>query len=195
MLSLKEIRLIIPVFILLAFVTSCQNNNHQKVEETKSNSTPKQDSLTDKTKIFQDFQEKIAVQADTILIQSSRDTLIIGKKGTGIFLEKEALTFPDGSQVKGKIQIVLKECLDVSDMIREHLSTLSNGELLQTNGMINLTAFSDGKELKLKKGKKVIIHFPKKDSHDKRKMCLFYGDVDSTKNMNWRLDSTDTRAY
>ncbi|HYH14882.1 MAG TPA: hypothetical protein VD794_06675, partial [Flavisolibacter sp.] len=83
-----------------------------------------------------DFQQQLAVKTDTLLFDNSRDTLLIGPKGTALFFEKESFVLPDGSLPKGSVSIQLKECYSLADMVRENLSTTSNERLLETRGMI-----------------------------------------------------------
>ena len=59
----------------------------------------------------------------------------------------------------------------MSDIITQGLSTMADGGLLETGGMINLKINSNGQELKLKRGKDVIVHFPKRGN--KEEMQLF----------------------
>jgi len=83
------------------------------------------------------FQQALSVKFDTLQIDNTKDTLVFGSKGTGLFFEKESFELPDGTNPKGKISIQLKECYNNSDIVRENLSTTSNGKLLETRGMIN----------------------------------------------------------
>ena len=135
------------------------------------------------------FQQTLSVKFDTLQIDNTRDTLIFGSKGTGLFFEKESFELPDGTTPKGKISIQLKECYNNSDIVRENLSTTSNGKLLETRGMINVLAFSDNQELKIKQGKKFIIHFPKDSSDRKKQMNLFYANNNRDKAIDWKIDS------
>jgi hypothetical protein len=135
------------------------------------------------------FQQILSVKFDTLQIDNTKDTLIFGSKGTGLFFEKESFELPDGTIPKGKISIQLKECYNNSDIVRENLSTTSNGKLLETRGMINVTAFSDNQELKLKRGKKCIIHFPKDSSGRKKQVNLFYANSNGNEPIDWQLDS------
>src|SRR6266581_4447323 len=88
------------------------------------------------------FQQLISVRTDTLKIDNTKDTLISGLKGTALFFEKKSFQLPDGTDPSGKISIVLKECYTNSDIIRENLSTTSDGKLLESRGMINVAAFA-----------------------------------------------------
>jgi hypothetical protein len=87
------------------------------------------------------FQKEIAVKSDTLNIDNTKDTLIVGAKGTALFFPKDVFVFSDGSSPKGKVSIQLKECFSYSEMIRENLTTMSGNQALETRGMINITAF------------------------------------------------------
>lgn len=135
------------------------------------------------------FQQILFVNFDTLQIDNTKDTLVLGPKGTGLFFEKGSFELPNGTIPKGKISIQLKECYSNSDIVRENLSTTSSGKLLETRGMINVLAFSDNQELKLKQGKKFIIHFPKDSSDRKKQMNLFYANNNGNDAIDWKLDS------
>jgi hypothetical protein len=135
------------------------------------------------------FQKLISVRSDTLQIDNTKDTLVFGSKGTGLFFEKESFQLLDGTIPSGKISIILKECYNNSDIVRENLATTSDGKLLGTGGMINVAAFSNDKELQLKRDKKFIVHFPKDSSGRNKQMNLFYGNADADGIVNWKLDS------
>jgi hypothetical protein len=145
------------------------------------------------TRCFSDkkktFQKEIAVKADTLYFDNSKDTLVTGSKGTALFFPKQAFLLPDGTEPKGPISIVLKECLSISDMLRENLTTMSANRLLETRGMVYVSALSNNQELQLKKGKTFVIHFPKDTSENGKRMNLFYGESSKEGSVNWRLDS------
>ena len=151
--------------LILIFFTACNSDNKQT------------------------FQQIISVRCDTLKIDNTKDTLIFGQKGTALFFEKESFQLPDGNTPAGKISILLKECYSTLDIIGENLSTTADGKLLETRGMINVTAFSNNQELKLKKGSKFIVHFHKDTSEREKQMNLFYGNATANGTTNWKLDS------
>ncbi|NOQ73063.1 MAG: hypothetical protein GQ574_13725 [Crocinitomix sp.] len=114
------------------------------------------------------------VEASIFEINTEVDTLLFGEKGTAVFIEAGSLEFEDGTSPTGLIEISIKEYYSVAEIASKNLTTLSNNELLVSGGMIELKAVSEGKELKLKNGKEVIVHFPKGDSPDE--MNLFSGE-------------------
>lgn len=135
------------------------------------------------------FQKEIEVKSDTVNIDNTKDTVIIGSKGTTLFFPKDAFTFSDGTSPKGKISIQLKECFSFPEMIRENLTTMTGNQLLETRGMIYVAAFSDNKELQIKNGKSYIIHFPKDTTEKNKVMNLYFGNSTEDGNVTWNIDT------
>ena len=116
-------------------------------------------------------------------IDASKDNLITGEKGTKIFLPANSLVFADGSIPKSTVQINFSECYSTKDFLANNLSTTSHSYLLETGGMIHISARADGKELFVSADKSLSIAFPKKDTSGT--MEIFYGERDSSGMMNW----------
>lgn len=114
-------------------------------------------------------------------IDPTHDTLLRLEQGTIILIpagafdtdQNECLTFR------------AKEAYNYSDMIMENLTTTSNGEMLETAGMVYTEAEdNDGKQLRLNSGKSLTIMLPADTLRDD--MGLFYGSRDPHTNiMNW----------
>ncbi len=134
------------------------------------------------------FYQGIVLPTDTLGIDPTKDTLLTAPKGTKLFLKANSFVLPDGSQPKGPVKLVIKECYSLTDFVQENLSTTSDGKLLSSGGMLYVGATADGKELALAEGQKYLVHFPK-DTTEKKPMQLFYGKRDSTGTMNWATDS------
>ncbi|MFT6716807.1 MAG: hypothetical protein ACJA0Q_001455 [Saprospiraceae bacterium] len=126
-------------------------------------------------------------------IDSNSDTTIFGKQNTRLFIEKETFEFEDGSAVLGSIKINLQEFYKKSDIILASLSTESDNKLLETGGMLNITATSDGRTVKIKSDKRIVVHFPKQ-KYNYSKMNLFFADQNSstdTSVTNWNIDTVN----
>lgn len=127
-------------------------------------------------------------------INPDSDTVISGSQGTKIVIKANSFQFKNRKSVTQPINVELKEVYEMSDMIRNNLSTTSDGELLETSGMINFRATSEGKELELKPGYTIRIRF--KRTTGAPYMRTFLGQVDST-GINWELDqnNNDTLTF
>jgi len=135
------------------------------------------------------IKQMMQLDMETFTINPSHDTVIIGKKGVMIYIPKDAFDQYDQSSfiaAKTHITIRLKEYLDISDIVFATLTTTSNGQLLETGGMINIQAFFNDHEISLKPDKNLIVHFPKKKNT--KDMNLFYAENDS-KGINWVKDT------
>lgn len=139
-----------------------------------------------------DIQSFLEIKKDTLEFDNTKDTMLIGPKGTGLFFEKESFVLPDGSTPKGRVTVAVKECYSFADMVRENLSTTSGSKILETGGMINVTAFADDKELVLRDGKKYTIFLPKDTTasgEGQPKMNLFYGQRTDNGSIDWVIDT------
>ncbi len=157
------------IVILLLIAISCELANEQQnailsdLNELSEKSNP--------TQLFE--------------INNNIDTVLTGNAGTSIYIPANSLTFENGQLVNDKIQIKLKEIYSPSEMILNQLSTLSDGNLLESSGMIRLEAFSDDQKLSLKAGRPLKIKFKRTSS--KPFMRTYLGEVDSLE-INWKLD-------
>ena len=119
-------------------------------------------------------------------IKPDQDTTLIGLQGTKVFFKSNSLVYENENSVNSSIEVRLKEVYTISEMVLNRLTTTSNGELLQTSGMVNITASSEGRAaLKLKSGSELNIRFVK--ISEAPYMRAFLGAFDSTV-INWNLD-------
>lgn len=167
--SMLTARHFIIFLTLVAALGSCKSNN-RKDSETQS---------TTQEKILN--TEKL--QSQTFTISSDRDTVIKGKSGTVLRIYKNTFVDKDGKQLKGNIEVELKEALTANDIILSGLTTTSNGQLLETGGMIYLNATAHGQQLEIASDKFIGTIIP--SNKMKKGMKLFEGELDSS-GMNWK---------
>ncbi|NOQ74625.1 MAG: hypothetical protein GQ574_21615 [Crocinitomix sp.] len=132
-----------------------------------------------------EIQSFLAVEPSTYSIDPTKDTLIECEKGTQLFFPKNCFAFSNLEEPSSSIEISVKECYEYADFIGENLTTTSNGDLLETGGMIHVTATSGGSEVRIKSNENYKIYFPRNENLNE--MDLFYGDRDSANNMNWTI--------
>lgn len=145
---------------------------------------------SDKSDSNNAVNERISFPTVEFTISATSDTTIFGQQGTRLFIEKETFQFADGTPVTDSIKIELKEFYKKSDIALADLSTESNGKLLETGGMLNITATSKGQDIEIKSDKRIVVHFPKpKDSY--KQMNLFFADENATDSSvtNWDIDT------
>jgi hypothetical protein len=160
------------IILFAAFILSC--------------SSDQSNAELDKIESVADVISALEVEKQSFLINPELDTVIYGKKGTGIYLPANCFESINGNIIKGIINIEIKECYSVADFIGESLTTVSNGKLLETGGMLNISAESNGKGLQIKKGSSFAIYFPKKGGQTD--MGTFYGIQDEKGEVTWVPD-------
>jgi len=125
---------------------------------------------------IEDFKQK----EQEFTINSSRDTIIFGEEG--ITVQVPANSF--NTRKNGPVTIKMKEFLKLSDMILEGLITTSNGQLIETAGMVHIEAFQNGKKLDSLPGNLLRISFP--TPNDNKGFQIFNGEQkDNDSTVNW----------
>jgi hypothetical protein len=93
--------------------------------------------------------------------------------GTQIVIPASSLMFADGTEPNGQVNITVAEYTALDAMIFKAMTTSSNGHALQTGGMWNITAESDGKPLQMKAGMNYDIMVAK--PNETKNMKVFTG--------------------
>lgn len=173
-------------------ITSYDNSDISEVkqkEEDKThdftyqidNSNEPVKSSSGLAELFSYFDQPL--QAYTI--NPLKDTVIIGEQGTIISILRNSFQYKDSQEpVTEEISIILKEYYKISDMLLANLSTMSNGEILETGGMIYLEVTANNEELELRPNASLELKFPTQNKKDD--MLLWYGSWDESV-MNWEL--------
>lgn len=120
-------------------------------------------------KIKEDNNDQISVkgifngwESETQKYTFRSDSLIkiTGTQGTIIEILPNSLEDESCKSPTGDIVVQLNEYYTPSSMIYRNLTTQTENNLLETGGMIDLKVTSDGKPLRLKKGKSYKVGFP-----------------------------------
>ncbi len=125
-------------------------------------------------------------------IDPSKSQTIVGSYGTQVTFPAKSLHYK-GKYPKKSIQIIMREIYNYSDMVKANLTTsTTNGELLETGGMIHLEAFYKGKKLELNTKKPITIKFPSRKG--KKGMQTFSGVKNTREEIEWHLEP-QTKMY
>jgi len=125
-------------------------------------------------------------------ISNNNASLITGDQGSTISIPANAFVHEDGSIPTGIVKLELIESFDFGSFAANGLQCTSDEKILETGGMMKLTASSDGKQLKLKDDKSIDIKFPPSQTNEDMK--LFYGDSPDTGVSNWILSDSDIQS-
>jgi hypothetical protein len=161
---------LLPLYLGLLMLLISTNCKQNKVAETIKMSA-------------NDPFKSTMVESQFFDIKGHEDNVIEGEKGTIIIMPKGSFKDNDGNVVTSDIKIELAEALSQSDMLLSNLNTTSNGQLLETDGMLYFNATSNGKPLIINTDNPIRIEMPT----DKKKpsMKAYAGTRDEKGNMNW----------
>ncbi len=156
------------LFYSLLFLFSC--NNFKSLKET--------------SKVSEDdpFKSEI-VESQFISVSAKEDNIVEGNNGTIITIPKGAFINASGEVIEDSVMIELAEAYDLDEMILSNLTTTSNGEALETGGMVFFNVTSNGEQLKVNPDNPVYIEVPTSDK--KPGMMAYAGERDKNGNMNW----------
>ena len=106
-------------------------------------------------------------------------------EGTKIKIPANSLVYEEGGQVPlGDIQIEITEFYSLMDIIDNKLATISNGQLLISDGMINIEASRNGKDLRLQGGATMEVGFAEREENDG--FGLYYANANNNGDIaNW----------
>lgn len=199
-----------PLLLLIAFtaIYSCsyqqeKNDASQNliIDTTINSNIELNDSLfevtddtikpepTEKIKSLTDLYKRTQKKASIFVIKANRDTVIKCKEGTLLSIPANCFArAKDGKAVIGDVKLSVKEFYKISDMLLANLTTSSNGNMIETGGMLNIKANAkdNNDSLTLNKGKNITLALPKTQNDNNNGMQLFNGTHDSLDNLNWK---------
>lgn len=161
------------------------NKENEKVEITDSinklaGETQKKNSIFI-ADVFKHFKKKPQV----FLIKSNRDTTIVCKGGTLIQIKANSIISEhSGDLMSAVVKLEVEEYYKISDMIFAKLTTTSGDKMLETGGMIHISATANSEKCAVKPGMAIEVGFPY--SLKKDKMILFEGER-SGNLIDWKL--------
>lgn len=130
------------------------------------------------TKVYN--TDNITTQGYTI--STDKDTVLKGRQGTTLRIDKNTFVNSKGEPVSGNVTIELKEALNPLDMVLGNLTTTTNGQFLQTGGMVYVNATSGSEQLQIAADKSIGVSVP--SDTVLAGMSVFEGKKDST-GINW----------
>ncbi|MFN3840772.1 MAG: hypothetical protein ACK4RF_08695 [Cyclobacteriaceae bacterium] len=103
------------------------------------------------------------VPYQSFTLNAAKDTLIVGKQGTRIFIPGRSFVNKDSVFVS-EVELQLEEYYERSDMLLRGLTTLSGDKVLETGGMIHISAVSGNQKVFLSGNSYLDIYFKKHDT-------------------------------
>lgn len=122
-------------------------------------------------------------QWQTFTIAPQQLQTITARNGTQLRIDAHTLVDEQGMPVSGSVQLRLREALSTDLMLLERLSTTSSDQLLETGGMVYISASSGNKTLQIKQGATIELSLP--TAQRLPNMELFYAQTNATGAMDW----------
>lgn len=118
------------------------------------------------------------------VVKPNRDIEFTAAEGTRIKIPANSLVYENGSVPNGDVTIAITEYYSMLDIINQKLTTTSNGQVLESAGMINIEASRNDNALRLKGGTLMEVQFAEREENDG--FGLFYGNENArTQVVNW----------
>ena len=127
------------------------------------------------------------------VVDNTRQCEFIGRRGTRLVFPANIFEDENGVSAQGSIEIVMKECYDLDEILAEKLSTTSDGRIIETAGMVHIEATQGGVPLRLKKDEQYTIFFPAQGKSSAG-FELFYGNPTMDGIVNWTPASAGLTA-
>lgn len=175
--------LVSGIFIVFSLISCQKEKNMTEVSKTVVDENQKiKISPLDELKQVNELLDKVKEPPQTFTVSSNKNSLVKGKKGTIIHVNPAVLETEDGTSIGMTIEVELLELTEKSDFVLQNAQTLSNGRILVSGGAYYINMISDGKKLRIKKGRGIDVEFPKLSEDE---MSLFLGERDSLNQINW----------
>lgn len=107
-------------------------------------------------------------------INPLREDSVVANEGTVLRFEPLIFEFLNGQEAREEIVICVREYYSIADIVTNDLATISNKRMLETGGMLYITATCKGYEVRLKKGESYVLRMPSEKVLPRMK--LFAGD-------------------
>jgi len=117
-------------------------------------------------------------------INSSKPNTVVGKSGTILIIPENSIVDQNGNVLSKNVYIEIKESFTKSDFIASNLQTMHNDKILETLGMVFLSANDEkGNELRIANGKSIRLQIPQKGIKEDAK--IFLGNREESGLINW----------
>jgi hypothetical protein len=195
----------LTLIAVVCMLTACTNKktNESSVESDEIKTFPNEsltqtdsataDGETSQTEIktLSDVFKRLRKSPQSFSVNASKDTTLVCAEGTRIKINANSFVDEKTKQaVTGSVKFSVAEYYKKSDILLAQLSTTTNGKMLETGGMLNITASANNANVVLKQGSKISIEFPSKTR--KEGMELYTGVWKNDNNINWLLDKNAT---
>lgn len=123
------------------------------------------------------------LESQVFKLNPLRDTIIETQNGIVFSVPAKAFLNKQGIAPTETIDVEIKEAMTASEIMKAGLSTMSNGQLLETGGMFYVNARVGEENLTIDKSKPLNANVPV--NNNKKDMMLFKGERKADGSINW----------
>ncbi len=124
-------------------------------------------NINDYSTVQKVFSHLVHENQSINVIDPKKENHIELPKGTKLNIPSHAFEYADGTPVDdAHVSIECVEALSYADMLMHNLATQTEEGMIETGGMVNLSANANGQEVQLREGKFIEISLPAKNSKD-----------------------------
>jgi TonB family protein len=134
---------------------------------------------------IRNLMASMQAQPQHFVIDATELNELQGEYGTKISIKPNSFITGSGKEISSAVNIELKECYALNEMLEENLTTCANGKILESKAAVYVSATCNGEELKLKEGEKINIEFP--FAVNQHNGYSFYYGEQKHNNFNWAL--------
>jgi len=144
--------------------------------------------LGNATDLFEQVYSTDQIAAQIHTISNDRDTTLVGENGTVFRIFENTFVDENGDAIEGAVEVEIKEAFDKMDLVMGNLITTTDGEMLESGGMVYINASADGKEVSMGSNKSIGVAVPTEEVD--RKMKIYAAKPCNSEdtpcgNMNW----------
>lgn len=172
--SLAILLAILAVFIGTTFIKNSKNEQGEKFSD-----------LIDVKELVQNLKEELLIDKNQgeIFYWEGNDSIFLSKQSALLSVPKNAFLL-HGKPFRSKAVIKWEEALDAPTIMKNGLSTMTNGKLLETQGMVGINAYTQSGE-KLTINPKVGLYIQIPVDEYKGGMKLYKGITNKDGVINW----------
>ncbi len=124
------------------------------------------------------------IETTRFSIYVDQDTTLVCPKGTVLRIYENTFVDASGNKATGQVNIEVKEVLTNEDIVLANLHTVSNGQILESGGMVYINATADNNQLEIADGQSIGIIIQQNKRLEN--MQVFSGVIDTvTGQVNW----------
>jgi hypothetical protein len=124
------------------------------------------------------------VAPEVRFVRIEKDAEVKTDQGTLVKIPSNCFVHADGSAVTGEVRFEVKEFYNFKDCIQKKLCTTSEGKLLESGGMLYLSAAQGTEQLLIAAGKNLDVTFASQREKPEDGMQIFSGEFKDG-NLNW----------